>query len=129
MSEQAGFSIAAIQTRQAALVSQHGAAAEADRVLEELVASAHAAMGESIRRLDAITTEIDRAVSGQADLGIDTPLGAREFQTFLVAKQREIAAVVARARELDRAKAAVLDSLRAQYAGSARLGERRSRCG
>jgi Domain of unknown function (DUF4226) len=118
MSEQAGFSVAAIQTRQAALVSQHGAAAEADRVLEELVASAHAAMGESIRRLDAIATEIDRAVSGQADLGMDTPLGAREFQTFLVAKQREIAAVVARARELDRAKAAVLDSLRAQYAGS-----------
>jgi len=38
MSEQAGFSVAAIQTRQAALVSQHGAAAEADRVLEELVA-------------------------------------------------------------------------------------------
>jgi hypothetical protein len=46
-------------------------------------------------------------------------LGAREFQTFLVAKQREIASVVARAHELDRAKAAVLESLRAQYAGSA----------
>ena len=68
MSEQAGFSVAAIQTRQAALVSQHGAVAEADRVLEELVASAHAAMRESIRRLDAIAAEIDRAVSGQADL-------------------------------------------------------------
>jgi hypothetical protein len=119
MSEQAGFSVAAIQTRQAALVSRHGAAAEADRVLEELVASAHAAMGESIRRLDAIAMEIERAVSGQADHGIYTPLGAREFQTFLVAKQREIASVVARAHELDRAKAAVLESLRAQYAGSA----------
>jgi predicted component of type VI protein secretion system len=119
MSEQAGFSVAAIQTRQAALVSQHGVAAEADQVLEELVASAHAAMRASIRQLDAISAEIDHAVSGQADRGIDTPLGAREFQTFLVAKQREIAAIVGRAHELDRAKAAVLESLRVQYAGSA----------
>ena len=55
----------------------------------------------------------------RSDRGIDTPLGAREFQTFLVAKQREIAAIVGRAHELDRAKAAVLESLRAQYAGSA----------
>ena len=37
-------------------------------------------------------------------------MGAREFQRFLVAKQREIAAVVADAHELDRAKAAVLES-------------------
>jgi|SRR5271163_648147 len=119
MSEQDGFSVAAIQTRQAALVSQHGAVAEADRVLEELLASAHAAIRQSIRRLDAIAAEIDRAVPGQADQGVDTPLGARELQTFLVAKQREIAAVVARAHELDRAKAAVLESLLAQYVGSA----------
>ena len=119
MSEQAGLSVAAIQTRQAALVSQHGTAAEADRVLEELLASAHALIRDSISRLDAIAAEIDRAVPDHADHGIDTPLGAREFQRFLVAKQREIAAVVARAHELDRAKAAAVESLRAQYAGSA----------
>jgi hypothetical protein len=119
MSEQAGFSVTAIQARQAALVSQHGAAAEADRALEELLASAHAAIRESISRLDAIAAEIDRTVPRQADQGVDTPLGAREFQTFLVAKQREIAAVVARAHELDRAQAAVVETLRAQYAGSA----------
>ncbi len=53
--------------------------------------------------------------SGQADPAVDTPMGAREFQKFLVAKQREIAAVVAHAHELDRAKSAVLQSLRAQY--------------
>jgi hypothetical protein len=115
MSEQAGLSVAAIQTRQAALVSRHGTAAEADRVLAEVLASAHTAIRESISRLDAIATEIDRAVPDHADQGVDTPLGARDFQRFLVAKQREIAAVVARAHELDRAKKAVLDSLRAQY--------------
>lgn len=118
MSDQTGPSLAAIQARQAALASQHSSVADADRVLTEVVASAHAAIRESIRRLDAIADEIDRAVPHHADLAVDTPLGAREFQKFLIAKQREIAAVVADAHELDRAKAAVLEGLRAQY-GSA----------
>jgi len=119
MSEQAGLSVVAIQTRQEALASQHSTVAEADRVLAETLASAHAAIRESISRLDAIAAEIDRAAPDQEDQGggsWDTPLGAREFQTFLIAKQREIAAVVARAHELDRSKRAVLESLRAQYA-------------
>ncbi|BAX90205.1 DUF4226 domain-containing protein [Mycobacterium shigaense] len=115
MSEQTGPSLAAIQARQSALASQHGSVSDADRVLAEVVASAHAAIRESIRRLDAIADEIDRLVPGQARLAVDTPVGAREFQKFLIAKQREIAAVVADAHELDRAKAAVLESLREQY--------------
>ena len=115
MSEQAGLSVAAIQTRQAALVSRHATAVEADRVLAEVLASARAAIRESISRLDAIAADIDRAAPGRADQGGDTPLGAREFQKFLVAKQREIAAIVARAHELDRANKAVLESLRTQY--------------
>jgi hypothetical protein len=119
MSEQAGPSVAAIQARQSALANQHNTVADADRVLTEVLASAHAAMRESIRRLDAIADELDRAVSGHANLAVDTPLGAREFQKFLVAKQREIAAVVTDARELDRAKTAVLERLRERYAGSA----------
>ncbi len=76
----------------------------------------HAATRESIRRLDAIAEEIDRAATVRADLAVDTRMGAREFHKFLVDKQREIATVVADARELDRAKRAVLDGLRAQYA-------------
>jgi hypothetical protein len=119
MSEQAGPSLGAIQARQSALATRHSAAAEADRVLTDVLASAHAAMRESIRRLDAIADEIDRAVPHQASLAADTPMGAREFQKFLVAKQREIAAVVADAHELDRAKTAVLESLRGEYGVSA----------
>ena len=111
MSEQAGPSVAAIQARESVLASQHGTSADADRVLAEVLASAHAAIRESIERLDAIAEQIDRAVLHQADLAIDTPLGAREFQRFLLAKQREIAAVVAEVRELDHAKKAVLESL------------------
>ena len=115
MSEQEGTSLAAIQARQAAMATLHGTVADADRVLAEALADAHAVMRESVSRLDAIAAEIDRVASGQTNPAVDTPLGAREFQKFLVAKQREIAAVVAHASELDRAKSAVLQSLRARY--------------
>lgn len=115
MSDQPEPSVAGARAAKSALSSQHGAAADADRVLAEVLASAHAAARESVRRLDAIAEQIDRAAAHQADLAVDTPMGAREFQRFLVAKQREIAAVVADAHELDHAKRAVLENLRAQY--------------
>jgi hypothetical protein len=116
MSEQPERSVEALEARRSALASQHGTAVEADRVLTDVLASAHAAVRESIRRLDAIAEQIERAALHQADLAVDTPLGAREFQKFLAAKQREIATVVADAHELDHTKKAVLESLRAQYA-------------
>ena len=119
MSEQSGPSVAAIQARQAALADQHGTVADADRVLTEVLASALAAIRESLRRLDAIADEIERAAPDRDHLAVDTPTGARELQRFLVAKQREIVAIVADAHELDRAKTAVLEGLRAQYARSA----------
>lgn len=108
-------SAAAARARQSALSSQHDGAADADRILAQVIASAHASARESVRRLDAIAEQIDHATRHQADLAIDTPLGAREFQRFLAAKQREIAAVVADARELDRSNKTVLENLRAQY--------------
>jgi len=115
MPDHAGPSVAALRARQAALASQRDSVADADRVLAEVLASAHAAICESVRRLDAIADEIDRAASGRAELAVDTAMGAREFQKFLLAKQREIAAVVAEAHELGRAKTVVLERLRAQY--------------
>lgn len=117
MSEQAGPSVAAVRARQLQLANQHAGAVDADRVLAEVLATAHTATRESVRRLDAIAEEIDHAVAHQADLALDTPLGARDFQRFLLAKHREIAAVVAEADELSREKRAVLDGLRAQYGG------------
>ncbi|MCV7333310.1 DUF4226 domain-containing protein [Mycobacterium cookii] len=115
MTGQGGLSIDAIGDRQTALSARHAAAADADRILTGALASAHAATVEGVRRLDAIAAEIDGAVSNQAALGIDTAVGAREFQKFLVAKQREILAVVAQAHELDAAKKAVLDGLGEHY--------------
>jgi hypothetical protein len=115
MAEQAGRSIDAIGEGQAALARQHAAAAEADRALAEALTSAHAATVEGVRRLDAIAAEIDHAVANQAAIGLDTAMGAREFQKFLIGKQREIMAVVSDAHELDVAKRAVLEKLTAHY--------------
>jgi Domain of unknown function (DUF4226) len=119
MAEQAGLSIGAIGEKQAALSTRHAAVADADRALAEALAGAHAATVEGARRLDAIGAEIDRVVGNQAALGLDTGVGAREFQKFLLAKQREILAVVSDARELDFAAKAVLDKLSEHYSSAA----------
>jgi Domain of unknown function (DUF4226) len=119
MAEQAGQSIGAIGEAQAALSRQHAAAADADRVLADALASAHAATVDGIRRLDAIAADIDLAVANQSGIGLDTAMGAREFQKFLIAKQREILAVVSDAHELDAAKKAMLEKLTAHYNASA----------
>jgi hypothetical protein len=119
MAEQAGRSIGAIAEGQAALARQHGAAAEADHALAEALAKAHAATVDGVGRLDAIAAEIDTAVANQTALGLDTALGAREFQRFLIAKQREILSVISEARELATAQKAVLEKLAAGYTSSA----------
>jgi len=119
MADQAGQSIDAIGDAQAALSRQHAAAAEADLALTEALASAHAATVDGIRRLDAIAADIDLAVANQAAIGLDTAMGAREFQKFLITKQREILAVVSDAHELDAAKKALLEKLTAHYSASA----------
>ena len=119
MPEQAGRSIAAIGEQQAAASTRHVAAADADRALVQALADAHAATVEAVGRLDEIAAEIDSAVANQAALGLDTAVGAREFQKFLIAKQREISTVVSNAREVDSAKKAVLETLREHYTGSA----------
>lgn len=105
-----------IQAKQAALATQYATVSDADRVLTEVLASAHAATVEGVARLDTIANEIEDAARNQAALGLDTPVGAREFQKFLIAKQREIIAVVTQARKLAATKKAVLEALPTNYA-------------
>jgi hypothetical protein len=119
MAEQDGLSIGAIGDQQTALSKRHTASADADRLLAQALAAAHAKTVEGLHRLDAIAAEIDSAVTNQAAWSLDTAVGAREFQRFLVAKQREIMAVVSDARELDGAQRAVLDSLGEHYGSAA----------
>ena len=118
MAEQTGYSVAAVQARQAELLAQHSSVSDVDRVLREALASAHAATIEGLSRLDAIAHDIDSAVQNQAALALDTPVGIREFHQFLLAKQHEIIAVITEARELGSAKTAVLEGLRPHYTGA-----------
>lgn len=106
----------AIQAKQAALATQYAKVSDADQALAEALVGAHAATVEGIARLDAIANELEGAVQNQAALGLDTPVGAREFQKFLIAKQREIIAVVNQAYELAAAKKAALEALPTNYA-------------
>jgi hypothetical protein len=115
----AGDAIDAIARRQAALSAHHAASTDADRALAEALATAHSVTVESVRRLDAIAAEIDGAVKNQAALALDTAMGAREFQKFLIAKQQEISAVVSHARDIDSATRATLDTLREHYTSPA----------
>lgn len=117
MTEQSEPPVVALRARRSVLANRHGATAEADRVLAQVLADAHAARREGIRRLDAIAEDVDRAVRDSTALAADTPLGARELHAFLVAKLREISAVVADTQELSRAKTAVLEGLRETYGG------------
>jgi hypothetical protein len=116
MADQAGLSMTAIQAKQAALATQYGTVSDADQVLMEALVSAHAATVEGVARLDGIAHEIERAVQNQAALGLDTAVGAREFQKFLIAKQREIIAVLTQAQEVAATKKAALEALPANYA-------------
>jgi hypothetical protein len=119
MAEQASSSVAAIRARQAALLNRHGELADADRTLAAALASAYAATVEAVSRLDAIAAEIDIAAQNQRALAMDTPVGARAFHKFLIAKQREIIAIVSDAREFERAQKTALESLRTQYSTAA----------
>ncbi|MGH3563137.1 MAG: DUF4226 domain-containing protein [Mycobacterium sp.] len=115
MAEQSGPSVAAIQAKQAALSARHSRAADTDHVLAEALQGAHGTAVAARNRLDAIAAEIDDCVQNQAALAVDTPLGARELQKLLIAKHRELIAVVEEAYHDDAAKQALLESLRARY--------------
>ncbi|MFV0495658.1 DUF4226 domain-containing protein [Mycobacterium sp.] len=119
MADRAGPSVEAAQRRQAALVRQQGVLADADRVLAEVLDGAHACLRDSVRRLEALGAEIEQAVRQRAGAVVESPLAAREFQLFLVAKQREIASVVAAARDFSRTQSAVLEGLAGQYSSRA----------
>ena len=115
MAEHTGLSVAAVQARQAALVARHSQVSDVDSVLREAVARAHAATVAGLARIDAIAEEIERAVQNQAVLALDTPLGNREFQKFLVAKQHEIISIVTEACELADLNKAALHAIMPHY--------------
>lgn len=67
------------------------------------------------RRLDTIGAEILSAVADPGAPWLDTPAGARQLQTFLTAKARDIRGVIADAVADSRARVVLLDSLSTGY--------------
>jgi phage-related tail protein len=101
----------ALQAGLSGLAQRQTALAEADRRLTDTVASAHTVAIRALNRLDRIEAEIESAVSTHRTVASDAPAGARELQRFLIAKQREIIAVVTEATEQAATKTAVLQEL------------------
>jgi hypothetical protein len=112
MAEHLGASGEALESARSLLAARDRDLAAADAELAEVVSGAYAAATQSIRRLDAISAEIEAAVARHA---VASPSEGREFARFLIAKQREVSDVVLAARADSDAKVAVLKELSGRY--------------
>ncbi|WP_445167878.1 DUF4226 domain-containing protein [Mycolicibacterium sp. Dal123E01] len=110
MTESAGAS--GVETARSLLADRDRRLAEADAQLADVVSSAHAAATEAVRKLDALTAEIEAAVAQRA---VTAPSEGREFARFLIAKQREISDILTAARADADAKVIVLQELQDRY--------------
>ncbi|MGV9798810.1 DUF4226 domain-containing protein [Mycobacterium sp. NPDC003449] len=106
---QEGKAAEAIKKLESALKDQNSTVASADRSLAAAVLSAHSTSIEGKAKLATLQQSIEDAVNRQTAL--DTPMGAREFQKFLLSKQKEIIEVVATADLDDKSKAQILAGL------------------
>jgi hypothetical protein len=112
MAEHAGASGEALESARSLLAARDRDLAEADAELADVVASAHAAATEAIRKLDAVNAEIEAAVAQRA---VAAPSDGREFARFLIAKQHEISDVLTAVRADADTKVAVLQQLLDRY--------------
>ena len=96
-----GAGMDAARQRETVLVGRSSAAAEADARLQSILRSAHEASVRHAQRLGVIERAVNDAVSQQSSLDLDTTAGVVAFQRFLLAKHKEILAVVEDARSAD----------------------------
>lgn len=118
MTDPTGSGEEALAGSAASLSARDVALADADRELVAALRAAHDATARAIQRLDAIHAEIESAVEKRTAL--DTAPGAREFQRFLLAKQREIIAIVEETHLDDSSKRSLIESLKSHYAAEIR---------
>ncbi len=111
-----GAAAEAIRDAKAALSGQHCVAAEVDLQVVTAVLNAHATHADGVTKLGRLQREIEQAVSTRTDL--DTPVGAREFQRFLIGRLRAIRDVVENAGLDAASRAALAEALAALYASS-----------
>ena len=112
MAERSGTSGDVLDAARAALAARDAELTAADRELTDAVAVAHAIATDAIRRLDRLGAQIEAAAAGHVP---DSPAAAQELARFLVAKQREMADVVAGAQAEVDAKTAALQHLTERF--------------
>jgi len=112
MAEHVGAAGDALDSARAQLAARDRDLADADAQLADVVASAHAAATEAIRKLDAVSAEIEAAVAQRA---VTAPSEGQEFARFLIAKQHEISDILTAARADADAKVVVLQQLFDKY--------------
>ncbi len=109
---QHGDSPHSLEAVRRALAVRDAELAAADRDLAEVLTDAHALAVESIGRIDAINAELDATDIRPPG---DSPAAAHELSRHLIAKNRDIAAVVRDARAAAHAKAVVIQQLTDRY--------------
>lgn len=108
MAQHGGISGDALESARSALAARDRELADADLELTDAVATAHTIATEAIRQLDTVAAQIEAVVEQQ---GIDNALAAHELARFLIAKQREMIAIISAARAEVDVKTAVLQQL------------------
>jgi hypothetical protein len=117
MAAQEGESGPQLASARAALAARDADLADADRLVAEAVAAAHAAATYSIARMDEIRADLDAVATARAQ---ESPAEAHELTRLLVAKQREITALVQDARAVAESNTIVLQHLSERYRTSSR---------
>jgi hypothetical protein len=109
---QHGDSSDALESARRALAARDADLADADQALAETVAGAHAIAVEAIGRIEAIGAELVAAAAAGPG---DSSAAAHEVSRRLVAKNRDIAAVVSEAKAAAHAKTVALKELTDRY--------------
>lgn len=112
MALQEGESGPQLASARAALAARDADLADADRLMAEAVAEAHSAATQTIARMDEIRADLDAVATARAPEG---PAEAHELTRLLVAKQREITALVQDARAVAESNSIVLQHLSERY--------------
>ncbi len=112
MALQEGESGLQLASARAALAARDADLADADRRVAEAVAAAHAAATQAIARMDEIRADLDAVGTARAP---ESPAEAHELTRLLVAKQREVTALVQDARTVAETNRIVLQHLSERY--------------
>jgi hypothetical protein len=112
--DQSGSAAEAIRFAETQLAQQRSHTAQLDLQVISAILNAHSTNADRITGLVTLQDDVERAVKGRTDL--DTPLGARDFQRYLLSKIREIRSSIETADLDATSKAALSAAIASLYA-------------